>query len=110
MPTFLIFRETREVKRIRGADARGLREAVDNAIAATGSASTPFTSKGHKLGPAPSAPKYVSGGRVIGDVPLTAQLGGFLNTAMRFMGLYLVTLFSVSISSAFVVPFIRLVL
>ncbi|KAI9768309.1 MAG: hypothetical protein M1840_004917 [Geoglossum simile] len=96
MPTFLVFKETREVKRIRGADALGLREAVDNAIAGAGSAgsSATFSSKGHTLGPAPSAPKFVSGGRLVGGVPLTAQLNGFVNTAVRFVGLYLVSLFS----------------
>lgn len=104
MPTFLIFRDSREVKRIRGADPRALREAVDNAIAGAGpaSSSAPFSSKGHTLGPAPSAPKYVSGGRITGEVPMTAQLNGFVNTAVRFVGLYLVSLFSVSVSWPYV--------
>ena len=102
MPTFLIFKESREAKRIRGADARALRNAVEEAMAGAGStgSTAPFSSKGHTLGPAPTAPKYVSGGRIVGDVPLTAQLNGFMNTAVRFVGLYLVSLFSVSISSS----------
>jgi thioredoxin 1 len=99
MPTFLIFKESREIKRIRGADARALREAIDTVIAGAGSAgsSTPFSTKGHTLGSAPTAPKYVSDGRIVGGVPLTAQLNGFMNTVIRFVGLYVVSLFSVGI-------------
>ncbi|KAI9776539.1 MAG: hypothetical protein M1839_009520 [Geoglossum umbratile] len=102
MPTFLIFKESREVKRIRGADARALKEAIDTVIAGAGSAGSgaSFGTKGHTLGPAPTAPKYVSGGRIVGDVPLTAQLNGFMNTAMRFVGLYVVSLFSLDAYAA----------
>ncbi|KAI9864780.1 MAG: hypothetical protein M1813_002550 [Trichoglossum hirsutum] len=89
--------DAREVARVRGADPRALRDAVEKTVAGAGAAAqgSAFTSKGHTLGATTPATKYVSGGRLVSKVPITARMGSWADTVVRFVGLYVVSLFSV---------------
>jgi thioredoxin 1 len=95
MPTFLIFRNGREIERIRGADSRGLTSAVQKAVKGASPASgASFASGGRKLGDSASASKYISGGNILSSLPLPAQATHILSSVASFLGLYLITLFS----------------
>jgi hypothetical protein len=93
MPTFLVFNGGRVTDTIRGANPSALRAAVTRV---SGSASTGgpsgshFGSKGHRLGSEGDKTSQSVGGGM-------AALDGLSDTAesmVRFMGLYLTTLFS----------------
>ncbi|KAK8187845.1 thioredoxin-like protein [Phyllosticta capitalensis] len=124
MPTFLILTPTSTITTIRGADAAALRAAVSRAAADAAKqpakASSAFQSKGHVLGasaPSTSNPTSQSSttgsGRRLGNAAGGSQglgflggisewawgmtrrgRGGVLDTAARFVGLYVATLFS----------------
>src|ERR1700760_2827271 len=118
MPTFLVFRGSTVTETIRGASASALRNAVSKAAADAGSGAT-FETKGYRLGgeddkkasssnssntPKPAAKSATgtgSGGRKLGAAASTGgaaammpDLGGTADSMVRFMGLYLTTLFS----------------
>ena len=101
MPTFLIFKNASVTDTIRGADANSLRSAVSKAAsdAARGPAktSTAFQSKGHVLGSgggnAATSNTYMPSFNLSGVTPrLSGQ--GFLDSVVRFLGLYVTSLFS----------------
>lgn len=98
MPTFLVFKNGSVTETIRGANPAALRAAVTKAAAdaakGPGRASTAFQSKGHVLGNAGGASSSSSG--TTGDWAwnLTQRRGGVLDTVVRFVALYVITLFS----------------
>jgi thioredoxin 1 len=119
MPTFLIFQGSAVTQTLRGASAPALTNAVAKAVDAAGGAGTgaSFGSKGYRLGDAPadskkpvtspaaskaSASGTGSGGRKLGaqgtaagaGASMLPDLGQAASSVTRFMGLYLVTLFS----------------
>jgi thioredoxin 1 len=107
MPTFLVFKAGRVADTIRGANASALRSAVARAAADAGaggggggSSGTHFASKGYRLGSADEPTVAVRGvgglGGAAGGAAVAAVAGmrGLLGTAIRFVVLYLTTLFS----------------
>jgi thioredoxin 1 len=97
MPTFLVFKSGTVSETIRGANPSALRTAVSRAASASGKASTAtFKSKGYTLGSDSTPSRTVGGGggaSFLGGLG-TGGAGGFADDAVRFMGLYLTTLFS----------------
>jgi thioredoxin 1 len=95
MPTFLVFTSGSVTDTIRGANPSALRTAVSRAASASGKASTAtFQTKGYTLGSGSTPSRPVGGGgSYLGGLG-TAGVGGFADDAVRFMGLYLTTLFS----------------
>jgi len=122
MPTFMVFNGSTVIETIRGANAGTLRAAVSKAVEAAkgagGGAGAGFESKGYRLGdekPKSSTSNSSSGtavagaqktgtglgGRRLGAAGTAAagpglgiDIGGAADSMVRFMGLYLVTLFS----------------
>jgi thioredoxin 1 len=102
MPTFLVFKSGKVSDTIRGANPSALRTAVARAAAdASAGASSAFEStKGYRLGSAgePAVPirNHRSPGAAGVDAALAgvAGMGGLLGTLVRFVALYLTTLFS----------------
>ncbi|KAF1811572.1 thioredoxin-domain-containing protein [Eremomyces bilateralis CBS 781.70] len=94
MPTFLVFRNSTVTQTIRGADAAALRAAVRAAAQSAGKASgAAFTSKGHVLGSGSTtrpATRSSIGGSLTGLLPG----GGLIDTVVRFVALYVTSLFS----------------
>lgn len=94
MPTFMIFRNSTVIETIRGADPRKLSQAVENAVRNAG----------------PAKPAYSSVGRTLGGTGPAKGTGlsrpwnvqGFFQAIINFIGLYLVSLFSVS-SKVFII-------
>ena len=112
MPTFLILKGTKVVETVRGANASALRTAVLSAAAeaARGPArqSVAFTGSGQTLGgggaggntakrTARAFPSTagVNLGAILSGPAAFAQGNGFPQLVVRFLGLYLSTLFSV---------------
>lgn len=93
MPTFLVFTNGRETARIRGADAGGL----TSAVTAAAKSAKPAVGQGVKLGGAPSTPKpvFVRNGTLAATAPLGNRIGGLVDTIIRFVVLYVVSLFSI---------------
>lgn len=111
MPTFLILKGTHVQQTIRGANATALRTAVLSAAADAakgGSASGAFFSgKGQTLGSGstPSArasggPKIPNLGAAVSSPANFSQGSGLPQTVVRFLGLYLTTLFSTEPAAA----------
>lgn len=82
----MIFRHGQVIETIRGADQRKLTQAVEDAVKTA----------------RPPKPIYSSVGRTLGDTPRAGQslhrpwnFSGFIDTAIRFFALYLISLFSV---------------
>ncbi|KAK3675924.1 hypothetical protein LTR78_004116 [Recurvomyces mirabilis] len=117
MPTFLILKGGSVKETVRGANATQLRTAVLSAAAdaakvpAKSSAGT-FSGKGQSLGatttpdgttngsryvPAPSLPNF---GAMLSSPATFAQGSGFPQTAVRFLGLYFTSLFSLDPEAA----------
>jgi thioredoxin 1 len=102
MPTFLVFKSGAVADTLRGADASALRAAVARAAAgaAAGPSAAFASGRGYRLGNAgePSVPirNHRSGGAGGVDAALAgaAALGGAAGVAVRFVALYLTTLFS----------------
>lgn len=108
MPTFLILKGTHVQQTIRGANATALRTAVLSAAADAakgGSASSGafFSGKGQTLGSgsgstpsarASSGPNIPNLGAVVSSPAAFSQGSGLPQTVVRFLGLYLTTLFS----------------
>ncbi|KAL1301498.1 hypothetical protein AAFC00_005742 [Neodothiora populina] len=108
MPTFLVFKNAREVTRIQGADPKRLEQAVKSATADVSS----FEGSGRKLGDVSASPAtatassdrvgaaaaggstYLGGGQVTSGAPFGAKLQSFLDALYVFLGLYFISLFS----------------
>lgn len=89
MPTFLIFRSGSVIQTIRGADPRGLTSAIENAVklAAAAKPTYSYSSTGHTLG-GPSIKTSVRTWRW--------NIMAVLKAIYTFLGLYFISLFSVS--------------
>ena len=97
MPTFLIIKSKSVIETIRGANPSALTAAVrkvskDAGAGATGSAV--FTSKGRTLGSADQPSQTVGEGVFAVLQRLTTGNGGFANLVIRFVALYLTSLFA----------------
>ncbi|KAL1650077.1 hypothetical protein SLS58_001455 [Diplodia intermedia] len=96
MPTFLVLKNGSVTETIRGANPAALRAAVTKAAAdaAKGGAraSAAFQSKGHVLGAGGSGGASSSTGDWAWN--LTQRRGGLFDTVVRFLALYIITLFS----------------
>jgi thioredoxin 1 len=102
MPTFVILTSGTESARVQGADRSALTAAVEKAV----KAAKPVYSSGpgHTLGSAPSAPKvaprWVKDGNVTATPPVGVRVGGWVETVIAFVALYLISLFSIDAISA----------
>lgn len=99
MPTFLIFKNGSVIETIQGANPPALTAAVEKAVklAGTAAAGASFHTPGRTLGgPSGTAPRR-GGGQTLGR-PSAWRFDSFkvLNALLTFVGLYFVTLFSVS--------------
>jgi thioredoxin 1 len=102
MPTFLVFKSSSVVNTIRGANPSALRDAITKAASeagATGNAESgaSFHTKGYTLGSGSQAARPANTGGFsfdLGSLAPAADAGGIADTMVRFMGLYLTTLFS----------------
>jgi thioredoxin 1 len=94
MPTFIVFRSGSVIQTLRGADPRALTSAVENAVKFAGPAKPTFSTVGHTLG-GPSARPRPS---MQQPWAWKFNLWGFLMAIYNFIGLYLISLFSVSLS------------
>lgn len=99
MPTFLIFKNGSVIETIQGANPPALTAAVEKAVklAGTAAAGASFHTPGRTLGgPSGAAPRR-GGGQTLGR-PSAWRFDSFkfLNAILTFVGLYLVSLFSVS--------------
>jgi thioredoxin 1 len=108
MPTFLLIQNSKVTETIRGADASALRSAVQKALGSSGrgggaaSSGTYFSGSGRRLGDDASSGKK-AGGASAGAAGLGNMVGGVGTVAdsmVRFMGLYVTTLFSFDAYSA----------
>ncbi|WYZ39571.1 hypothetical protein EsH8_III_001485 [Colletotrichum jinshuiense] len=90
MPTFIVFHGGQAVETIKGANPPALTQAIQNALK--------LPDKGGR-----SAASFNTPGRTLGDQPPRAglqrpvqwQLSGIFSTIITFIGLYLVSLFSI---------------
>lgn len=110
MPTFVIFKGTSELQRVRGADPRSLTDAVEKAVklASTAAPGASFQSPGRTLGAgggsggaAPAGRGTTSGGgggqTLGGRKRSSLSLFNFFNAVLTFFGLYVASLFSVCV-------------
>jgi thioredoxin 1 len=98
MPTFLILKSSTVVDTIRGANPSALTAAVRKAAsdassgpAATGAA---FQSKGRTLGSSAEPSRPVGGSSMAGLQNLLVGNGGFGDLVVRFVALYVISLFA----------------
>lgn len=84
----MIFRNSTVIETIKGADPRRLTSAVENAVRNAGPAKPAYSSVGRTLGGTPP-----SNGTSMSR-PLNVM--GFVQAVITFIGLYFVSLFSVS--------------
>lgn len=97
MPTFLIIKSKSVIETIRGANPSALTAAVRKASKDAGAGSTgsaAFTSKGRTLGSESQPSQTVGEGAFATLQRLTTGNGGFADMAIRFVALYLVSLFA----------------
>ena len=89
MPTFMIFKNGSAIETIQGANPPALTAAVEKAVKLAGPTTTAgFSAPGRTLGAGGSSRQL--------QRPLKWDLNNFLNAIINFIGLYLVSLFSVS--------------
>ena len=112
MPTFLVLKGTSVVETVRGANPTALRTAILSAAAsaAKGSArsSASFSGKGQTLGSVDAARSTsrsvqapsVDFGALLASPAAFSQGRGMLNAVVRFVGLYVSTLFSLDSAKA----------
>lgn len=98
MPTFLLIQNSKVTETIRGADAAALRSAVQKALASSGGkgggAGGPgFSGSGRRLGD-DSSSKKAGTGASWGTGGMVGGAGNVADSMVRFMGLYVTTLFS----------------
>lgn len=97
MPTFLVFKSKSVIETIRGANPSALTAAVRKASNDTGAgaaASALFSSKGRTLGSSTQPSQTVGEGAFARLQSLMTGNGGFADMAIRFVALYLVSLFA----------------
>jgi hypothetical protein len=97
MPTFLIIKSSSVVDTIRGANPSALTAAVRKAANDTsgpGASSAAFQSKGRTLGSASEPSRPVSEGAFGGLQRLIVGNGGFSDIVVRFVALYVISLFA----------------
>ncbi|RYP43667.1 hypothetical protein DL768_009798 [Monosporascus sp. mg162] len=98
MPTFIIFKGSSELQRVRGADSRSLTDAVEKAVklASTSAPGVSFQTPGRTLGGGGgSAPSARAGARTLGGRGRTSfSMFNFFNAILTFFGLYIVSLLS----------------
>ncbi|RYO82824.1 hypothetical protein DL766_006242 [Monosporascus sp. MC13-8B] len=104
MPTFIIFKGSSELQRVRGADSRSLTDAVEKAVklAGTSDPGASFRTPGRTLGAggSGSTPAARTGGRALGGRGRTSfSMFNFFNAILTFFGLYIVSLLSVCLVS-----------
>ncbi|RDW77576.1 hypothetical protein BP6252_05629 [Coleophoma cylindrospora] len=85
MPTFLIFRSGSVIETIKGADARKLTSAIENAVKLAGAAKPAYSSVGRTLGGAPSTRSSMT---------RPWNVKGFVDAVIAFFGLYFISLFT----------------
>jgi len=91
MPTFLVLTNGRETARVLGADAAGLTTAVTSAVR---TAKPSVTGGGVKLGGA-AKPVFVRNGSLADTAPLGHRVARWADAVVRFVVLYVVSLFSI---------------
>lgn len=97
MPTFLVIKSSSVVETIRGANPSALTAAVRKAANDTsgpGASSTAFQTKGRTLGSASEPSKPVGEGPFAGLQRLLVGNGGFSDVVVRFVALYVISLFA----------------
>ncbi|KAF2027343.1 thioredoxin-domain-containing protein [Setomelanomma holmii] len=97
MPTFLIIKSSSVVETIRGANPSALTAAVRKAANDTsgpGASSTVFQTKGRTLGSASEPSRPVNEGAFAGLQRLVVGNGGFSDIVVRFVALYVISLFA----------------
>jgi thioredoxin 1 len=99
MPTFLVFKSGSVSETIRGANPAALRNAISRASSDAGKGpakqSVNFQTRGYTLGSSSTGSRPVnSGPSWLGGLGTGSGAGGFADSIVRFMGLYLTTLFS----------------
>lgn len=85
MPTFMIFKNGAVINTIKGADPRGLTNAVEAAVKLSGTAVPSFPSAGRTLGGPPKAGTSMS---------RPYNFKGLIDGIIAFLGLYFISLFS----------------
>lgn len=104
MPTFLVFKDRREVARIQGADPKALEAAVKNAVSDVTAFSTtggrtlgeagPASTAGATAAAAGGKPVYLRNGQATSGIPFAARVRDFLDAAYVFLALYFISLLS----------------
>jgi thioredoxin 1 len=97
MPTFLIIKSSSVVDTIRGANPSALTAAVRKAANDTsgpGASAAAFQSKGRTLGSAAEPSRPVGEGAFAGLQRMIVGNGGLSDVIVRFMALYVVSLFA----------------
>ena len=97
MPTFLVIKSKSVIETIRCANPSELTAAVrkaSNDAGTGGTGSAAFASKGRTLGSANQPSQTVGEGPFAGLLRLLTGNGGFADMAVRFVALYLVSLFA----------------
>lgn len=98
MPTFLVLKSSSVVDTIRGANPAALtaavRKAANDAGGAGGASSTVFQTKGRTLGSAAEPSRAVNEGAFAGLQRLVVGNGGFSDVVVRFVALYVISLFA----------------
>ena len=113
MPTFLIFKNGRVADTIRGANPAALKAAVEraarDAAGAKPASSTAFQSTGYTLGSASTPSRSTVAGGIFDSIArglrtartgTGAGRGGWVDTVVRFFGLYFTTLLSLDAGAA----------
>lgn len=95
MPTFLVIKSSSVVDTIRGANPSALTAAVRKAANDSGGAAPAvFQTKGRTLGSASEPSRPVNESPFAGIQRLVLGNGGFSDVAVRFVALYLISLFA----------------
>ncbi|KAF2871418.1 thioredoxin-like protein [Massariosphaeria phaeospora] len=98
MPTFLVLKSGSVVDTIRGANPSALtaavRKAVNDASSGPAKSSAAFTSKGYTLGSSTQPSQGVNDSALAGFGRMLSGNGGLGDVVMRFVALYLISLFT----------------
>ncbi|KAH7130374.1 thioredoxin-like protein [Dendryphion nanum] len=95
MPTFLVVKSGSVVETIRGANPSALTAAVRKAVNDSGpSPGASFQSKGYTLGSTTQPSQPVGGNAFAGINRVLTGNGGFADILIRFIALYIVSLFA----------------